>query len=61
MAAAPGTGQSSSVKSFAVSVKQGRLEISAAVHEMGPDVLVAVWRGTRPHIGVIGMAQVARA
>ena len=57
MAAAPGTGQSSSVKSFAVSVKQGRFKINAAVYKMGPDILTAVWGGTRPHIGAIGMAQ----
>ena len=57
MAAAPGTGHSASVKSFAVSVKQGTFKISAAVREMGPDILVAVWGGTYPHIGAIGMAQ----
>jgi len=61
MAAAPGTGLSSSVTSFAVSVKQGRFKISAAVYEMGPDLLVALWGGTYPHIGAIGMAQVRQS
>ena len=61
MAAAPGTGHSASVKSFAVSVKQGTFKISASVYEMGPDILVAVWGGTHPHIGAIGMAQVRQS
>ena len=57
MAAAPGTGLSSSVRSCAVSVKQGKFKINAAIREMGPDILVAVWGGTFPHIGAVGMAQ----
>ncbi len=57
MAAAPGTGLSAFVKSFAVSVKQGRFKIKAAIYEMGPDILAAVWGGTYPHIGAVGMAQ----
>ena len=55
--AAPGTGESYSVSSFAVSVRKGRFKVFAAVHEIGPDILVAVWGGNRPHIGAIGMAQ----
>ena len=58
MAAAPGTNLTASVRSFAVSVKQGTFKINAVVHEMGPDILVAMWGGTYPHIGAIGMAQV---
>jgi gallate decarboxylase subunit D len=61
MAAAPGTGLSSSVKSFAVSVRKGKFKVNAAIHEMGPDILVAVWGGTYPHIGAIGMAQVRQS
>ncbi len=57
MAAAPGTGLSSSVKSRAVSVRQGKFKVSAAIYEMGPDILVAVWGGTYPHVGAVGMAQ----
>lgn len=55
--AAPGTGESYSVSSFTVSVRKGRFKVTAAVHEIGPDILVAVWGGNRPHIGAIGMAQ----
>ena len=61
MAAAPGTGLSSIVKSCAVSVKQGKFKINAAMREMGPDILVAVWGGTFPHIGAVGMAQVRQS
>jgi hypothetical protein len=55
--AAPGTGESYSVSSFRASVRKGRFKVDAAVHEIGPDILVAVWGGNRPHIGAIGMAQ----
>jgi hypothetical protein len=41
-----------------VSASDGKLSISAEVLEMGDDFLVAVWGGTRPHIGAVGMAQV---
>ncbi|HVN22548.1 MAG TPA: hypothetical protein VMT71_01155 [Syntrophorhabdales bacterium] len=57
MAAAPGTGLSSSVKSGAVSVRKGKFKVSAIIYEMGPDILVAVWGGTYPHVGAVGMAQ----
>ncbi|MEO0249629.1 MAG: hypothetical protein ABIN58_08860, partial [candidate division WOR-3 bacterium] len=55
--AAPGTGESYSVSFFTVSVKKGRFKVVAAVYEIGPDILAAVWGGNRPHIGAIGMAQ----
>ncbi len=55
--AAPGTGESYSVSSFTVSVRKNRFKVVAAIHEIGPDILVAVWGGNRPHIGAIGMAQ----
>ena len=61
MAAAPGTGLSSSVRSCAVSVKRGKFKINATIQEMGPDILVAVWGGTFPHIGAVGMAQVRQS
>lgn len=44
--------------SWNVSASSDRFEISAQVLEMGDDCLVAVWGGTRPHIGAVGMAQV---
>lgn len=55
--AAPGTGESYSVSSFTVSVKKGRFKVVAAVYEIGPDILAAVWGGNRPHIGAISLAQ----
>jgi gallate decarboxylase subunit D len=61
VAAAPGTGLSSSVKSLAVSVRKGKFKVNAVIHEMGPDILVALWGGTYPHIGAIGMAQVRQS
>jgi len=61
MTAAPGTGLSSAVRSSAVSVRQGKFKLNAAVREMGPDILVAVWGGTFPHIGAVGMAQVRQS
>lgn len=44
--------------SWNVSAGSDKFEISAKVIEMGDDCLVAVWGGTRPHIGAVGMAQV---
>jgi len=43
---------------WSVSASDGKFEVSAEVLEMGDDCLVAVWGGTRPHIGAVGMAQV---
>lgn len=44
--------------SWNVSASNDKFEVSAEVLEMGDDCLVAVWGGTRPHIGAVGMAQV---
>jgi gallate decarboxylase subunit D len=41
-----------------VSASNGKFAVSAEVLEMGDDCLVAVWGGTRPHIGAVGMGQV---
>lgn len=41
-----------------VSASNDKFGISAEVLEMGDDCLVAVWGGTRPHIGAVGIAQV---
>jgi hypothetical protein len=46
------------VRSFDVSEAEGKFEVSAKVFELGPDCLVILWGGTRPHIGAVGMAQV---
>lgn len=49
---------SSAVRSFDVSEGEGRFEVLAKVFELGPDCLVILWGGTRPHVGAVGMAQV---
>jgi gallate decarboxylase subunit D len=44
------------MKRFSVESAKGRFKIQALVQELGQDVLVSIWGGTRPHIGAIGMA-----
>lgn len=44
--------------SVTVAEKEGEIEIQAEVKLIGRDCLVAVWGGTVPHIGAVGMAQV---
>jgi gallate decarboxylase subunit D len=44
------------MRRFAVRVKKGRFTIQALVQEIGNDLLVAIWGGTRPHIGAVGVA-----
>lgn len=46
------------VRSFDVSEGEGKLQVLAKVFELGPDCLVILWGGTRPHVGAVGMAQV---
>ena len=46
------------VRSFDVFEGEGKLQIFARVFELGPDCLVILWGGTRPHVGAVGMAQV---
>lgn len=38
------------------SVKEGRFTLQASVRSLGPDLLVAVWGGTHPHIGAVALA-----
>ena len=45
-----------SVKRFQVEVVKGRLKIHGLVQEIGQDILVSIWGGTRPHIGAVGIA-----
>jgi hypothetical protein len=49
--------RSSEVASFDVSESTGGFSVRARVLELGPDLLVTVWGGTRPHVGAVGMAQ----
>ncbi len=44
------------MKKFIIAVSKGRFSIQAMVQELGKDILVSMWGGTRPHIGAIGMA-----
>ena len=44
------------MKRFLVETAKGRFKIHGFVQEVGQDVLVSIWGGTRPHIGAIGMA-----
>jgi gallate decarboxylase subunit D len=51
----PGEGRE--VSSFDVSESGGEFRVMARVLALGPDCLVTVWGGTRPHVGAVGMAQ----
>ncbi len=44
------------MKRFSTILSTGKFTIQGQVHEIGPDILVSVWGGTRPHIGAVGMA-----
>ena len=44
------------MKPIAISVKEGRFKLEASVRILGPDLLVAVWGGTHPHIGAVALA-----
>ena len=45
------------VPSFDVAESSGEFRVIARVLALGPDCLVTVWGGTRPHVGAVGMAQ----
>jgi hypothetical protein len=44
------------MKRFLVKISKGRFKIHGFVQEVGQDLLVSIWGGTRPHIGAIGIA-----
>jgi hypothetical protein len=44
------------MKPISISIKEGRFKLEAAVRLLGPDLLVAVWGGTHPHIGAVALA-----
>jgi hypothetical protein len=44
------------MKRFSVEISSGRLKIRGFVQEVGQDILISVWGGTRPHIGAVGVA-----
>ena len=44
------------MKRFLVQALKGKFKIEALAQEIGGDLLVAIWGGTRPHIGAVGIA-----
>ena len=44
------------MKSFKVHISKGPFEICGSVQEVGDDLLVSFWGGTKPHIGAVGVA-----
>ena len=44
------------MKRFNVEISKGPFIIHGQVQEMGEDLLVSIWGGTKPHIGAVGMA-----
>ena len=44
------------MKPLSISIKEGRFKLEASVLTLGPDLLVAVWGGTHPHIGAVALA-----
>jgi hypothetical protein len=44
-------------KEFTINTSEGEYDISASVRRIGPDILVAIWGGEKPHIGAVAMAQ----
>jgi hypothetical protein len=45
-----------SMKRFFVETSRGRFRIQGFVQQVGQDLLVSIWGGTRPHIGAVGVA-----
>jgi len=44
------------MKRFLVEISKGQFKIHGSVQEVGQDILVSIWGGTRPHIGAVGIA-----
>jgi len=44
------------MKRFKIEIAKGPFRIHGHVQEMGQDLLVSIWGGTKPHIGAVGMA-----
>ncbi len=44
-------------EAFTVRTRTGSYDLTAAIRRIGPDLLVAVWGGQRPHIGAVAAAQ----
>jgi hypothetical protein len=44
------------MKRFFVEASRGRFRIQGFVQEVGQDLLISIWGGTRSHIGAVGIA-----
>lgn len=44
------------MKRFLVEISKGRFRIKGFVQEVGQDLLISIWGGTRSHIGAVGIA-----
>ena len=44
------------MKRLPIILSKGKFTIEGQVQEIGPDILVSIWGGSRPHIGAIGIA-----
>ncbi len=42
---------------FTVETDTGAYDLTANVRMIGPDLLIAIWGGERPHIGAVAVAQ----
>ena len=42
---------------FTIGTDTGAYDLTASVRWIGPDLLVAIWGGEKPHIGAVAMAQ----
>lgn len=53
----PSVNMNRNSKHITVKTETGSYDIKASVRIVGPDLLVAVWGGNRPHIGAVAVAQ----
>ena len=44
-------------KDFSVKTAEGSYDLEASGQWLGPDLLVAIWGGEKPHIGAVAVAQ----
>jgi hypothetical protein len=44
------------MRPISISIGEGRFKLEASARPLGPDLLVAVWGGTHPHIGAVALA-----
>lgn len=42
---------------FTIETDTGAYDLMASVRSIGPDLLVAIWGGEKPHIGAVAVAQ----